>query len=69
MLKIDISSNYNLRIDITNCMRILSEILNRQLYDNCCLESILIFMIFYVSISHPFVGFHLCHSIGWCRRT
>jgi len=26
------------------------------------------FMIFVLSIFHPFAGFCLCNSIGWCRR-
>jgi hypothetical protein len=49
-------------------MRILLEILNCWIYDNCSLEFIRIIMIFYASISHPFSGFQLCHSTGWCRR-
>jgi hypothetical protein len=45
---------FKMWFDMPNCMRILSEILNCWLYDNCCLKSILMFMTFYVEYFSPF---------------
>jgi len=54
---LEISRNYNLRIDMPIYMRILIEILNYRIYDNRFLEFIRMFMTFYVKYFSPFFGF------------